>query len=222
MTDEKKAQLIRRLIMVGVFAVAIVAGYFVKLPVWDSVAEKKEEAGGEEKDKAFREAIMAEDCLTVVNAMVDGNPDSEKLKKLLEQLKKDKYGDQVQPVDLDVEEQETIAAEHGIDLEEFAGQLDFYVEGQKLGTLRGETDPVVVEETIDRYLRGLVKRFGPDWLPEVRGMSAGKGKPQVPGATGKPTGVPGMQRTSSPVPGMTRSKPGQNTLKVESADKQKE
>jgi hypothetical protein len=220
-TDEKKAQLIRNGVMVLIFGTAITLGYFVDLPVWDFKKEKKEEVSADKVEKEIRDALAAENRLTILNSMVDGNPDSEKLKKILEQLKKDKYGDQVEAVDLDVEVQKVLASEHAIDLEDFAGQLDFYASGQKLGTLKGVTDPLIVEQTIDRYLAGLVKRYGPTWLPKVEGMrratvNAPAAAPVA--APPKATGVPGMQRAPSGVPGMTRAKPGQSNIKVEPAD----
>jgi len=242
--DAKKAQWIRRIVMVTVFGTAITLGYFVKLPVWSFGKDKKEQVNHKEKEREIREALAAENRLTVLNAMVDGNPDSEKLKKILEELKERKYGDQVEAVDLEVELQKTLADEHAIDLEKFAGQLDFYAGGEKLGTLKGETDPVVVERTIDRYLFDLLKRFGPNWLPKVEGMkhghrgdhsqppvaapagTPGVTKPQtrpsaVPGMESAGGGVPGMERTGGGVPGMRRAKPSQSNIKVEPADETK-
>ena len=222
--DAKKAQWIRRIVMLTVFGTAITLGYFVKLPVWSFGKDKKEQVSEEEKEKEkeIREALSAENRLTVLNAMIDGNPDSEKLKEILAELKDRKYGDQVEAVDLEVELQKTLADEHAIDMEKFAGQLDFYAGGEKLGTLKGETDPLVVEKTIDRYLVGLVKRFGPNWLPKVGGMRrAGSG---AAGVTRPQTGsgsVPGLERAAGGVPGMTRATPGQSNIKVEPADEPK-
>jgi DNA-binding transcriptional ArsR family regulator len=220
--DAKKAQLIRNLIVVTVFASAVALGYFVELPVWSFGKDKKEDVSVEQAEKEIREALAAENRLTILNAMVDGNPDSKKLKELLAQLEENKYGDRVESVDFDAEVQKGLAEEHAIDLDEFAGQLDFYAGGYKLGTLKGETDPVVVEKTIDRYLAGLVKRFGPDWLPKVQGMQ--RVQPNAPALAPAPnpktipSGVPGMERTVSGVPGMTRAKPGQKNIQVEPAD----
>lgn len=208
--------------MVTVFGTAITLGFFVELPVWDFSREKQEAAQNKAEEEAVREALKAENRLSILNSMIDGNPDSEKLKEILEQLKKDKYGEQIEVVELKVETQKALADEHGVDLEEFAGQLDFYADGEKLGSLIGETDPFVVEQTIDRYLAGLVKRYGPNWLPKVPGMArAGSAVPAVAQPQAKPTGVPGMQRAPSGVPGMTRAQPGQTNLKVEPADSPK-
>jgi hypothetical protein len=223
-TDEQKAKLIRRLVMVVVFGSAVTLGYFVELPVWGFGKDKNEDVADREAEKLIRDALRVENRLTILNSMVDGNPDSEKLKEILERLKEEKYGDRIEPVELDVEKYEELAAEHAVDLGKFAGQLDFYASGQKLGTLKGETDPVVVEETIDRYLAGLVKRFGPDWLPKVEGMTRAKPKgPAVaqPKSNTTPSGVPGMQRASGGVPGMTRVKPGETNIQIRPADEPK-
>ena len=228
MTDEKKAQLIKNFVMVAVFGSAIALGYFVKLPVWSFAKDKEEVESVAEEEKLIRDELAVKNRLTILNSMVDGNPDSKKLKEILEKLKQEKYGDQVAVVDLDVEKQLTISKENAVDMEEFAGQLDFYASGEKLGTLKGQTDPVVVERTIDRYLAGLVKRFGPNWLPKVEGMVAVGSKTPRPGqsappavARPQPSGVPGMERTGSGVPGMTRAKPGQSNVQVEPADQPK-
>ncbi|MEM9236352.1 MAG: hypothetical protein AAGB14_06190 [Verrucomicrobiota bacterium] len=216
----KRATMIRRLVMLLVFGVAITLGFFVELPVWDSIAKERVEDVNEEEEQAIRDAMAADHQLTVLNTMVDGNPDSEKLKRILEQLKQEKYHDQVEPVDLHVDRHKNIAEEHEIDLEEFAGRLDFYAGGQKLGTLLGETDAEVVEKTIDRYLAGLIKRYGPNWLPKVDGMTRAGTQATAPRpAPAQPTGVPGMQRTGGTgVPGMSRAKSGESNLKVEPAD----
>ncbi|MEP4076191.1 hypothetical protein [Haloferula sp.] len=222
MTDEKKAKLIRKAVMLVIFGGAIGLGYFLKMPVWDFSKDKEEEVADAEAEQLIRDEMNAENRLTILNSMVDGNPDSEKLKELLEQLKKDKYGDQVEPVDLDIQKCKNLADEHAVDLEEFAGQLDFYADGQKLGTLKGVTDPVVVEQTIDRYLAGLVKRYGPNWLPNVEGMTRRNTATQaVAQPKPKPSGVPGMERVGGGVPGMTRAKPGQSNLRIEPADQPK-
>lgn len=187
--NAKRAALIRRLVMLLVFGGAIALGFFVKLPMWDPIRV------GSVEESQIREEMAAENRLTILNAMVDGNPDSEKLKELLERLKREKYHGQIEPVELHVERHKNLAEEQQIDREEFAGQLDFYAGGQKLGTLKGETDPVVVGKAIDGYLEGLIERYGADWLPKV-------------GGTARPEGVPGMERTGATgVPGLRRAGP---------------
>lgn len=214
--------------MVLIFGAAITLGYFVELPVWGFGGDTKEKTSQDEE--AVREALAVENQLTVLNTMIDGNPDSEKLKELLAQLKENKYGDQVEPVNYDPEVLKVLAGEHEVDLEEFAGQLDFYSGGEKLGTLKGETDPIVVEQTIDRYLAGLIKRYGPGWIPKVEGMTQAQptaptlAAPRAVQSKAKPktvpSGVPGMERVESGVPGMTRTKPAKKKLKVEPEPKQ--
>lgn len=216
----KRATLIRRLVMLVIFGGAIGLGLLTELPVWDSLKKGQVEKVDEEEEKKIREAMEAENQLTILNTMIDGNADSEKLKEILERLKQEKYHDQIEPVDLHVEKHKNIADEQEIDLEEFAGQLDFYAGGQKLGTLMDETDPVVVETTIDRYLEGLIKRFGPSWLPSVGGMTRRAQPAATPSPRpAQPTGVPGMQtRGASGVPGMRRASQGEQNIQVEPAD----
>ncbi len=155
------------------FGGALMAGLFIDIPGLAAPASTaREESELEQVDeKNFREMISAEHRLTVINMMMDGNPDAEKLQEILEQLQKEQtYGEKVAYAELDVIENTDLATSQKVDLEEFAGQLDFYAAGYKLGSLRGPADRPKVEATIERYLAGLVKRFGPGWLPEVDGM----------------------------------------------------
>ena len=118
--------------------------------------------------------------LTITNMRLDGNPNPKKLQQLLEKLKQEKYGEKVQLAQADIKQEPEIAAAAGIvDLEQFAGHLDFHSEGKKLGNLIGETDPVVVEATVDRMLAGLVRRIDKTWLPDVPGMERNRGQPVI-------------------------------------------
>lgn len=193
----------------------VLAGVFMDIPAIQAFGfgDKKEESPLEQVDPdSFREAIAAEHRLTVIHMMMDGNPDSEKLQEILEQLQEEqKYGKMVAYAELDVKEHEAMATAQGVDFEEFAGQMDFYAAGFKLGTLKGPADRPEVEETIERYLAGLVKRFGPGWLPDVDGLKrAGADdrilniRPADPVPGVQPTGggeiIPGLQRAPAARP----------------------
>ncbi|MCH7227617.1 hypothetical protein [Haloferula sp. A504] len=193
----------------------VLAGIFVDIPAIQAFGfgDKKEESQLEQVDPdSFREAISAEHRLTVIHMMMDGNPDSEKLQEILEQLQEEQtYGKKVAYAELDVEKHEDMAAAQGVDFEEFTGQMDFYAAGYKLGTLKGPADRPKVEATIERYLAGLVKRFGPGWLPDVDGLKrAGAGdrilnvQPADPVPGVQPAGggeiVPGLQRAPGAKP----------------------
>jgi hypothetical protein len=108
--------------------------------------------------------------------MLDGNPNSEKLKEVLAQLIREKYGEKLTVAELDATAQPELAASQGVEVENFAGHLDFYADSRKLGNLLGQTDKKVVEETIDRMLAGMVQRIGKDWLPTVPGMERNRGQ----------------------------------------------
>lgn len=193
----------------------VLAGVFMDIPAIQAFGfgDKKEESPLEQVDPdSFRETIAAEHRLTVIHMMMDGNPDSEKLQEILEQLQEEqKYGKMVAYAELDVKEHEAMATAQGVDFEEFAGQMDFYAAGFKLGTLKGPADRPEVEETIERYLAGLVKRFGPGWLPDVDGLKrAGADdrilniRPADPVPGVQPTGggeiIPGLQRAPAARP----------------------
>lgn len=196
-------------------SLGVLAGIFIDIPAIQALGlgEKNRDSELEQVDPdSFREAISVENRLTVIHMMMDGNPDSEKLQEILEQLQEErKYGEKVAYAELDVEKHEAMATAQGVDFEEFAGQIDFYAAGYKLGTLEGPADRPKVEETIERYLAGLVKRFGRGWLPDVEGMTrAGaddkilKVEPADPVPGMQPTGggdlIPGMQRAPAAQP----------------------
>ena len=226
MDEQDGAKWIRRLVLLGMITLGVLAGIFIDIPAiqaFDFGGGKEESALEQVDPESFREAISAENRLTVIHMMMDGNPDSEKLQEILEQLQEErKYGKKVAYAELDVERHEDMATAQGVDFEEFAGQLDFYAAGYKLGTLKGPADRAKVEETIERYLAGLVKRFGPGWLPDVEGMTrAGanegilKVQPADPVPGMQPTGggdlIPGLQRapSSQPPTSTPASKPPQ-------------
>lgn len=195
--------------------VGILAGTFIDFPAIQAlVAGEKEESRLEQADADnFRDLISAKNRLTVINMMDDGNEGAENLRKIIEQLEAEQaYGARVAFAELDIREHKELATAQEVDFKDFSGQLDFYAAGYRLGSLYGPADRPEVEETIERYLEGLVKRFGPGWLPEVEGMQrAGKddkilnvepADPLVPGMqrTGGTDLVPGMQRTSGGTP----------------------
>jgi|GEM_PF-5467116 len=199
--------------MVVVLGGGVAAGLLLGLPGLGWGDGKEETALEQVTEKNFSELISRKNRLTVVNMRLDGHPDAEKLARILEELKKNRtFGEQVAYAELDVEEAPGLAEREGFDLESFAGQLNFYAEGERLGVLRGETDPVVVEATIQRYLEGLVERYGPGWLPDVDGMERVAAAAPAPPAEpvrraapasavnptpGRSTGIPGMQRVGA-------------------------
>lgn len=178
MSSQTKAAWLRRIFVLLLFAGAATAG---------SYAYRYLDWRGREKHKSTAVEITKENIeriqgkpgvLTITNMRLDGNPDSKKLQEILEELKKNKYGEKVQLAQVDLEKELQIAAEAGVvDLKEFAGHLDFHTEGRKLGDLIGETDPKVVEATIDRLLAGMVRRVDKHWLPDVPGMERDRGRP---------------------------------------------
>jgi hypothetical protein len=172
---------------------AVLLGLYVDLPGLGKLAAAEESKLKQLDEDNFRQSISAPNRLTVLNLMVEGQPDAEKLRKILEQLQDErKYGNQVAFAELNLKREEALGNAQQVDLEKFAGQLDFYAGGYKLGSLKGPTDRPEVEETIERYLEGLVKRFGPGWLPDVEGMQR----------SDKDTPVIHVQ-PADPVPGMT-------------------
>lgn len=181
MTPQQKASWIRRLFSLCLLLLAAAGGLFFVMPKdWWKKAEKAASSATVEVTEENIAAVHASPGkLTVTNLLRDGEPNSQMLKEVLEKLKKEKYGDRVTLAELDVSRHPKLAAAQGVDLEKFAGQLDFHSDGKKLGQLLGETDPKVVERTIDRMLAGLLQIIDKNWLPEVPGMQRDKGQPVI-------------------------------------------
>jgi hypothetical protein len=177
-TSQEKANWIRRLFSLTLVAGAVAAGLFFVMPDgwWKSFA-KKPKSGLQVTQENITEVQASPGKLTVTNMMLDGNPDAEKLKEILHQLQKDKYGDKVVLAELDATAQPELAASQGVETEEFGGHLDFHADGKKLGQLVKQTDPKEVEHMIDRMLAGLLQRIDKNWLPTVPGMERDRGQP---------------------------------------------
>lgn len=178
MTSQEKANWIRRIFSLTLIAGAVAAGLFFVMPEgWWKGFAKKPKTGLQVTKENLAQVQASPDKLTVTNMMIDGNPDAEKLKEVLAKLQKDKYGDKVVLAELDASAQPELAASQGVETKEFAGHLDFHANGKKLGQLVKQTDPKVVEQTIDRMLAGLLQRIDKDWLPTVPGMERDRGQP---------------------------------------------
>lgn len=178
MTPQEKANWIRRIFALSLILIAAGAGLYSAMPDgWWKGADKEEERVGVKITKENRAQILASpNKLTVINMMVEDSKESEKLREILKKLQKEKYGDKVTMAELDVEEEPELAELHGVKKEGFAGQLDFYANNRKLEALVGQTDPAIIEQTIDRLMAGLLQRISKDWLPEVPGMQRVKGQ----------------------------------------------
>lgn len=157
-----------------VFALVLVAavwGFQHGLPEFGSRVEKDEEELTQLTAKSFAAATASETVLVVANIDKPGSEESRTLEEFLEELeKRDVYSDKVLFAEVSGEVDPELAERMGADLGDPRGHLAFYAGGTKLGELVGETDPKVIEAEIERYLNGLIKRIGPDWLPEVEGM----------------------------------------------------
>jgi len=181
MTSEQKASWIRRLISLFLLLLAAAGGLFFVMPKdwWKRDKRAKPQATIQVTEENIAAIQASPGKLTVTNLLRDGEPNSQLLKEILEKLKKEKYGDKVTLAELDITKEPKLAAAQGVDLEKFAGHLDFHSDGKKLGQLVAETDPKVVERTIDRMLAGLLQIIDKNWLPEVPGMQRDKGQPVI-------------------------------------------
>jgi hypothetical protein len=198
MTPQQKASWIRRLFTLFLLLLAAAGGIFFVMPKdwWKKSEKAKPGATVEVTEENIAEVQASPGKLTVTNLLRDGEPNSQLLKEIVEKLKKEKYGEKVTLAELNVTKHPKLAAAQGVDLEKFAGQLDFHTDGKKIGQLLGETDPKRVEHTIDRMLAGLLQIIDKNWLPEVPGMQRDKGQPVL---EIKPT-PPGVKPTQAPPP----------------------
>ncbi len=178
MPPQTKAAWIRRVFAILLFGGAAAGGVFFVMPDGGRKGEKETSTAVQVTKENIDKIQGKPGVLTITNMRLDGNPDSKKLQEILEELKKNKYGEKVQLAEVDIEKEFQIATEAGVvDLKQFAGHLDFHTEGRKLGDLVAETDPKVVEATIDRMLAGMMQRINKNWLPEVPGMQRDRGQP---------------------------------------------
>lgn len=163
----------KRVLIIALIGGAAAWGFINGVP--QLFGETQEEGRSQLKKltvKNFAAAIEAEDVLVVVNVEKDGSEESKTLEEFLAELeRRDVYGDQVIYMEVDGDLEPELAEQMGVNSKDFRGHLGFYAGGKKLGELVGETDPQVVETQIEYHLKGLIKRIGPGWLPEVEGMT---------------------------------------------------
>ena len=182
MTPDHKGAWMRRLIVFLLIGVAAAGGYAF-------MPKSKKEGSGVTSTAVkvtfqnHKEVYGKPGVLTVTNMRLAGNSASDKLQETLERLKKEKYGAKIQLAEVDVAVEKGLAGTAGVLPDKLAGHLEFYSESKQMGKLVGETDPKVVETTIDKILNDMFQRMGKDWKPEVEGMR-----------NGNATGVPGMSR----------------------------
>jgi hypothetical protein len=189
-TSQQKASWIRRIFTLGLIGAAAAAGLFFAMPDgwWKRGGKEEKEDSLKVTKENIDEIHASPDKLTITNMMVEGNRDAKVLKEILKKLKKDKYGEKVVLAELEVNKDPKLAAAEGVNLEKFAGHLDFHANGKELEQLVGQTDPAVIEKTIDRLLAGLVQRIGKDWLPDVPGMKRNQGQDVIPVQPAEPAG----------------------------------
>jgi hypothetical protein len=181
-TSQEKANWIRRIFTLGLVGAAAAAGLFFAMPDgwWKGLGKEKKKSGLQMTKQNLEELQASPNKLTVINNVVDGNAESAKLQETLKKLDEQKYDERVVMAEFAVDEDPELAERRGVKKDGFNGQLDFYANGKRLEQLVGQTDPVVVEKTIDRLLAGLVQRVGKDWLPEVPGMQRNQGQDVIP------------------------------------------
>lgn len=182
MTSQQKANWIRRIFTLGLVGAAAAAGVFFAMPDgwWKDLGKEKKTASRQMSKESLEQLQASPNKLTVINNVVDDNPESAKLQETLKKLDEQKYDERVVMAEFPVNDNPELAESRGVKKEGFKGHLDFYANGRKLDQLVGQTDPAVVEKTIDRLLAGLVQRVGKDWLPEVPGMQRNQGQDVIP------------------------------------------
>lgn len=167
---------VKRILILALIGGAAAWGFINGIPqIFGQAGEEEQSQLKKLTVKNFAAAIEAEDVLVVVNVKKDGSEESKTLEEFLAELeKRDVYGDQVIYMEVDGDLEPELAEQMGADSKDFKGHLGFYAGGKKLGELVGETDPQVIETQIEYHLKGLIKRIGPGWLPEVEGMTPAK------------------------------------------------
>ncbi len=180
MCPERKGALIRGFFSFGLVATAVVAALWVVFPGIGLGHKQVPENRIEQANPSNIDALKRQkNCVVVVQCHQPGNPDSEKLAGTLAELQREKYGEVVRPVQIDVTQHPELAAKEGVTAEN-APQLAFYVQNQRVGDYRGPWAKPDVERKIDEILNGFLERVGKDWLPKVQGMERERGQEIVP------------------------------------------
>ncbi len=182
MTPDHKGAWMRRLIIFVLVGAAAACGY-VFIPKGKKDGPRVASTAVKVTYQNYKEVYAKPAVLTVVNMRLEGNGASDNLQETLERLKKDKYGDKIQLAEVDVAVEKSLASLSKVNKDKLVGHLEFYSESKQMGTLIGQTDPKLVEETIDKILGDMLQRMSKGWMPEVEGMKSGG-----------ETGVPGMSR----------------------------
>ncbi|MCW1887055.1 thioredoxin family protein [Luteolibacter flavescens] len=180
MTSQDRGKWIRWIFTLGLVLAAGGAGLYFALPQEERHAQEQPPAEQVTRDKL--DALLAtRDKLIIVNMIMSGSSESERLRKLLEKRNAEHPDERIVVMDLHIEDEPELAAKMGVKQDGFMGHLDFYANGKKLDQLVGQTDPSLVEQTIVRLLAGIFQRIDKDWLPQVPGMTRGGGKQASPG-----------------------------------------
>ena len=178
MDDERRAGIIRGIFAFCLILGAIAAALFIDVPGMKR-GQKENDSAVEQADSKNIDAIRNQkNCIVVLHAHKQGNEDSENLRRILKELKEERYRDLVKMAQFDVEKNPDIAAREGVK-PETAPQLSFYADGQRLGDYRGPWQKEAVQRKIDAILRGYMQRIGKDWRPPVPGMKPDDGEAPV-------------------------------------------
>ena len=168
MPTERKAAVIRVLFTLGLAACAVAAALWFGFPGFGFGGE---DAGNEQVTPENIGSIRnQQNCVVVIHSHMPGNEDSERTRRILKELKEERYHEVVRMAELNVKKYPELAKEEGV-TKENAPQLSFYVEDTRVGEFRGSWQKEPVQRKIDEILRGYMQRIGKDWRPPVPGMT---------------------------------------------------
>lgn len=183
MSSERKGELIRGGISLGLGVAAVAAALWLAFPDFGFGRKRVADAdpAAEALDAARLEQIKNQkDCLAVVHLEHPAHADSGKSRAVFREVDLEKYGGHVRYVHVDVKRHPALASVEGVNAGD-PPQLVFYFEGTRVGNYHGPWTKPEVERKIEEVYRGCMERVGKDWLPEVKGMQRERGPAVAPG-----------------------------------------
>jgi len=178
MSNGESSPWLKKVLILALVGGAAAWGFMKGVPADVSSVVEEEKQPKKLTVKNFGAAIEAEDVLVVVNLTSDQCEESKSLEEFFAELeKRDIYSDQVLFAEVDGNAEPELARQMGADPRSPRPFVGFYAGGVKLGDLVNQTDRTIIQSEIERHLKGLIKRTGPGWLPEVEGMSRISNKP---------------------------------------------
>lgn len=157
---------LRRILTLGVIVAAAYVGWHYTGQDYVAMIHRPSQ---EEQLRCYREALAKPQTLVVVHHHQPSKI-SQRMARDLAQLDREKYGEEVSFVTMDVGTLPTEEERAGIRLSDDSAALSFYYEKHWITSIQGDLSKQQMDDKIDEVSRGLIRRMHKGWLPDVPGM----------------------------------------------------